>query len=432
MFDSVDQALALLEKALQRLEPEALDPCDSKRLFEKFVKIERLGAAGKALTSRRVADSGVWHNTGFRSPAHYMADVAKSTVGHAVYVLETAESLRELPSTEQAFREGKLAEIQAIDLVQAAVCRPASQEELLEVAQHKALIDLRRQCARVRASSMSAEERHHRIHRNRQLRHWMDVEGAFRLDGRFTPEAGAVLLAALAPLQTEVARRAAKHGVKETASAHAADALVEMAERVRCVPEDAFRTAPGAVVHVRMDHAALVRGHTDEGEVCEIAGVGPIPVEVARSMMADAFVAAIVTDGQDVLSVSHLGRTVHSRVRTALWERDQGCCVVPGCNDDGPLAIDHISEYRHGGPTELQNLCLLCKWHHYLKTHHGYKIKRLKGSWIWEGPNGQPPDEEAPQPELPVIKGRTWSQYRLGPPKPKRKRRRPPKPQQYF
>lgn len=431
MFDSVDQALSLLEQALRRLEPEELDPCYSKRLFEKFVRIERMGAAGKALVSRRVADSGVWHRTGFRSPAHYMADAAKCTVGHAVYVLETAEAMKQLPATEQAYRQGRMAEIQAIDLVQAAVVRPESQEELIEIAEHRALVELRRKCARVKASSMPEEQRHERIHRNRQLRHWTDLEGAFRLDGRMTPEAGAVLLAALEPIRQEVAKRAARHGLKGTSSAHAADALIEMAERARCTPEDAFRTAPGAVVHVRMDHAALVRGYTEAGEVCEVPGVGPIPVKAARSMLADAFVAAIVTDGQDVLSVSHMGRTVHARVRTALLERDGGCCVVPGCNDDGPVAMDHIRGYALGGPTELNNLCLLCRHHHYLKTYCGYKVTRLKGKWIWEGPNDDPPDPDAPQPELPVAKGRLWNQDRLGPPKAKKRRRRSPQ-LQYF
>ncbi|HEX2178872.1 MAG TPA: HNH endonuclease signature motif containing protein, partial [Actinomycetota bacterium] len=150
-------------------------------------------------------------------------------------------------------------------------------------------------------------------------------------------------------------------------------------------------------------------------------GVGPIPVAAARAMMADGFLAAIVTDGQDVQSVSHLGRTVHARVRTALFERDQGC-VVPGCNDAGPLAIDHISEYHLGGPTAIHNLCLLCKWHHYLKTHHGHTIRRLHGKWLWEGPKGGPPTEQPWQSGLPTMP-RMWNQDRLGPPPPKRRRR---------
>ena len=69
---------------------------------------------------------------------------------------------------------------------------------------------------------------------------------------------------------------------------------------------------------VRVDHAAFVRGHTEVGEVCEIAGVGPIPVSVAQRLADDAFLKALIVDGTDVLAVSHLGEGVPARLRTAL------------------------------------------------------------------------------------------------------------------
>ena len=34
-------------------------------------------------------------------------------------------------------------------------------------------------------------------------------------------------------------------------------------------------------MNIRIDLAALKRGHTEHGEICEIAGVGPIPFEAA-------------------------------------------------------------------------------------------------------------------------------------------------------
>src|SRR5436189_189042 len=72
---------------------------------------------------------------------------------------------------------------------------------------------------------------------------------------------------------------------------------------------------PRNTVHVVIDHAALVRGKAEPGERCEVAGVGPVPVNVVRSMMDDAFVTAVVTNGVDVATVAHLGRrpTAHQR-----------------------------------------------------------------------------------------------------------------------
>ncbi|MDQ4148603.1 MAG: HNH endonuclease, partial [Actinomycetota bacterium] len=155
----------------------------------------------------------------------------------------------------------------------------------------------------------------------------------------------------------------------------------------------------GAVVHVRVDHSALVRGHVEPGETCEIPGVGPIPVAAARGFVSDCFLAAVVADGKDVKAVSHLGRTIPERLKTALVERDP-VCVVPGCGEHRDLAFDHIVPVYRRGRTSLHNLARLCRWHHYLKTYHHYVLDRVGGEWIWVGPHGPPRDPEARQPEL--------------------------------
>ena len=70
MFEKVRNARDLLKEALAELEPEVLEGKAAARLVEEFAEGERLGAAGKALAARRVADSGAWRATGERSPAH--------------------------------------------------------------------------------------------------------------------------------------------------------------------------------------------------------------------------------------------------------------------------------------------------------------------------------------------------------------------------
>ncbi|HEX2258427.1 MAG TPA: HNH endonuclease signature motif containing protein [Actinomycetota bacterium] len=148
-----------------------------------------------------------------------------------------------------------------------------------------------------------------------------------------------------------------------------------------------------------MDYSALRRGYLEPGEVCEVPGVGPIPVAAALAFASDAFLAAVVADGQDIKAVSHLGRTIPERLRTAVVARDP-ICVVPGCGEHEGLEIDHIIPVHHRGRTLLKNLCRLCEWHHYLKTYHGYMVDRVGGEWIWYGPNGPPPDPMARHPEL--------------------------------
>lgn len=154
------------------------------------------------------------------------------------------------------------------------------------------------------------------------------------------------------------------------------------------------------MVRVLVDHSALVRGHTVAGETCEIEGVGPVPVATARALAADSILAAIVADGFDIKSISHLGRTIPARLRTALEKRDP-VCVVPGCNNRRFLEIDHIRGFAEGGPTCLDNLARLCGHHHYQKTYLGYRLLGPPGAWRWEPP-GTGPDpgdyEEGPAP----------------------------------
>jgi hypothetical protein len=136
------------------------------------------------------------------------------------------------------------------------------------------------------------------------------------------------------------------------------------------------------MVHVRVDHAALVRGRVEPGEICEIPGVGPIPVAVARALSADSILSVLVTDGVDVTGVAHAGRTIPASVRRALTERDPEC-AVPGCGQRDELEIDHLEPLAKGGRTTLENLVRLCHWHHYLKTHQGHRLERVDGTWRW-------------------------------------------------
>ncbi len=75
--------------------------------------------------------------------------------------------------------------------------------------------------------------------------------------------------------------------------------------------------------------------------------------------------------------------------------------MVPGCGQERDLEVDHVIGVVRYGPGKLRNLALLCRWHHYLKTHHGYRLKRFGGGWLWEPPNGPPRDDDGKlQPEL--------------------------------
>jgi hypothetical protein len=151
-------------------------------------------------------------------------------------------------------------------------------------------------------------------------------------------------------------------------------------------------------VVVRVDLSALLRGHALKGELCEIDGQGPIPVAMARDLANDSFLRLVFHRAGDIRAVSHLGRTINRTLRTALVHRDR-TCVVPGCGVTFGLEIDHVIPVAEAGPTELDNLALLCHHHHFLKTYEGWTLTRIgtadDGSPLWEF-GAQPPFGKEP------------------------------------
>jgi len=389
--------LSGLERLVSGLDPDAMAGEHAKELVGWFSRVEHLASAGKTLCAGRVAATGHFAEGGDRSAASWLASETGDSVGGALRLLETAGQLKELPALEGAFRSGELSPGQASTAAGAASVDPSKEKELLEQAKTGSMHDLRRQAGRIRATATSeqdAQARYEAIRSKRSVRWWTDFDGTFRLDARLTPDDGARLVAEIEPEAKRVFRQARDDGRRERFSAYVADALVNVVTR----KGDGKRPSHSAIL--RVDLAALRRGRLTEGEVCEIPGIGPVPLAVAREMIGDAFLKLVVTNGIDVQHVCHIGRHISAATETALQERDP-VCVVPGCDAGGFLERDHWKEeFARGGPTDLPNLCSLCTHHHFLKTHKGFKLSGGPGRWRWIPPSdaGRAGEADVPPP----------------------------------
>ncbi len=407
-FETLQRVAQDLRTALSGFEPELVDGPDAARLLEVFSEIEKLAAGGKLLAARRVESSNVWRRTGHRSAAAHVAEATGTGMGPAITALEAARLLGSLPATDEAMRNGQLSEAQVKEIAGAAAVQPGAEQELVDAAGRQPMSVLKLRCRRVRATGREQHAAYAAIRRRRYLRHWTDDDGAVRFDARLTPDDGARLVAAVRYQADRLARQARRAGVDEPAKAVAADALLQLAcgtvgsdgagadtANDRTGPKrdgagtrgkNGTVSGPSTMLHVRVDHGALVRGRLESGEICEIPGIGPIPVEVARRLAVDSILSVLVTDGVDVTTVAHAGRTIPAPLRRALVERDQAC-AVPGCDVHEGLEIDHVDPFGQGGPTRLTNLVRLCHWHHYLKTHQRHRIERSGDGWRWYPPD---------------------------------------------
>jgi hypothetical protein len=192
---------------------------------------------------------------------------------------------------------------------------------------------------------------------------------------------GARVKAALKVEADRVFKEAWAAGAKERPDACLADALVRMVCGER-------KSEPKAEVAVRVDLGTLRRGFVEGDETCEIVGVGPIPVDVAKDLLGDAIFHVVVTDGVDVKAVTSKKRTIPASLRRALMERDR-TCAVPGCDATEHLQIDHRWAFAKGGPTELSNLSRLCAAHHRMKTAAGFRLVKDGDEVRWLGPEEQ-------------------------------------------
>ena len=143
-------------------------------------------------------------------------------------------------------------------------------------------------------------------------------------------------------------------------------------------------------VLIRVDFDTLLRGYPIDGEVCEIAGYGPVAVCAVRDIMhsGDAFLAAIISKGQQVLGVSHYGRKALAHQASAL-EWINPTCAADGCTQHARLETDHRDSWAHSKVTLLDLLDRLCEHHHALKTLHDWALVTGRGKRPFVPPTDQ-------------------------------------------
>jgi hypothetical protein len=90
-----------------------------------------------------------------------------------------------------------------------------------------------------------------------------------------------------------------------------------------------------------------------------------------------------------VIGSGRATRQISRRLRRALEHRDR-CCVVPGCAATRGLHAHHIRHWEDGGPTELDNLVLLCPFHHRLHHSGGITITGPAAQLVVSDADGEP------------------------------------------
>nr|WP_226361690.1 HNH endonuclease signature motif containing protein [Pseudonocardia sp. ICBG1142] len=246
-----------------------------------------------------------------------------------------------------------------------------------------------------------------------------DVDGSLVVRARLTPENGALLIAAIeagvaaalpapaGPTGSDSDDPAAREGrrsgwggvdpheqarrtedqapgaVVDSLAARRADALVDLVGR-----------GPGAAGAAVVERgSARVTVVVDAGTgTARLAGGPEIAASTAERLACDARAQVLLSDRTGNRMYLGQSRRLASPAQIAALTADGGgSCRFPGCHHTRHLHAHHVRHWLRGGPTDVDNLVLLCSFHHRLVHDDGYLVLRPPGEgWLFHRPDGSP------------------------------------------
>ena len=347
-----------------------------------------------------------WELGGHRSCAHWLAFRTGIDLGTAREKVRAARALVGLPETSASMQRGEL----SFSMVRALtrVATPDNESELLELARGCTTAQMERIVRGFRLGSRQSEaDREAARHDARSFSILPDVDGMYVVRGRLTPEVGTLLMRTIDAAGDALFRQlgppiepedVSSETSTKAAAQRRADAIELVAERALAAgfggggPDASDAPVSGTraeryqvVLHV--DGDSLTEG--DRLGRSEFADGTRVSAETSRRLACDASVVTLRHGGEgEPLDAGRRTRTVPPAIRRALEARDRGC-RFPGC---GLRFTDahHVRHWADGGDTKLDNLILLCSYHHRLVHEAGWKVEWWEGgSPAFRDPRGQ-------------------------------------------
>jgi len=209
-------------------------------------------------------------------------------------------------------------------------------------------------------------------------------QGGLRIVGLLDPEGGATLRSALEPLARPAG--AQDHRARDR---RLADALVELSAHV--LDTGVLPEHNGQRPHLQVTTTLETLMSLAGAPAGELEHSTPVPAETVRRLACDASVVRVLLDAESaVIDVGRASRVPPPATRRALHVRDRGC-VWPRCDRRATWTVAHHLDHwvAHHGPTDVDNLVLLCYRHHWLVHEGGWQLVRTDGRWVSIAPLDQ-------------------------------------------
>jgi hypothetical protein len=404
---------------------------DGAELMDTVVGIEALKSQLDAVlleVARELDARNEVTRSGWACTPDFLTSVAGGHKGSGPALVRLAEATAEPIFTPiaKAMREGWLSTAKAHVIARAVDGLPLDHDlrtrgvqVLLDEATRLDATDLRKTARHLAAvvdpdgedrraeKDLDREERAAHLHRRLTLTD--DLAGGTWLTGRCTSEDAAWIKATLLPLAnphpnagpdcdpptceipgcSHDGRDPRDHGARML------DALVELCRRAQSL--EVLPETHGATprVSITLDYDDLLRG---TGFATTVTGEQLSPA-TARRIACDAHLIPIVLGtNSEVLDVGRHQRLATAPLWKALVARDQHC-RFPHCTRSPVMChAHHLRHWIDGGPTDLENMVLLCSHHHRLLHAGPWTITTGTNQFAFHPPPGVSRMRPTPRP----------------------------------
>jgi hypothetical protein len=316
-------------------------------------------------------DLELWRGEGARDMPHWVSMRYGVSWWKADRWVKAAHALESLPRIAQALSSGVLSIDKVVELTRFATSE--TEQRLIRWAHGVSAAAIRR---RADVESRLAPDDADAAERKRYVEWWW-VEGGLRLglQAELPAADGAAVIAAI---ERRAARIPVIPGEEDplNAPARRADALVVLCTQV----SESSKAESTIVVHVQA-------GSTLENG--EVGGGGVIHPAVLGRLLCTERVQAMVEDRDgNPFALGRASREPSAAMMLALRYRDREC-RFPGCGARRFTVGHHLEWWSKGGRTDLDNLLLLCTFHHKLVHELRWHVARAPdGNAEWSFPDG--------------------------------------------
>lgn len=284
-------------------------------------------------------------------------------------IMRDSEQLEGLEATRGALSASRITAEHARILGTAAQCGPMDETKMLAAAEIQTPERLRR-TVREHQDELAGEDGDaQRLERQQKARTASFTEqddGMWRLFALFDPVTAQGIRAALNH-KTDMAWHATTGRERLDVRHRRADAIAELLTRT--VDSDGQRPQPTSLL-IMADYGAI---DCQLGKP-RLSDGSPLPIEEFRKLACDAEILTGIFNAD--LQCLSLGRQRHPspQLRATLIARDQGCI---GCAKEPEWCVSHhVIHWEHGGPTQPDNLVLLCQDCHHKVHHRRWEVEK--------------------------------------------------------